>query len=477
MDAEGVAARGAPVPCATTGRKAGAPQRGPITNPSSAPPAAPARAPPPVPRPQPRGSEAEPRAGSRGRAGPGRDAAGARVQEAGGAGAPRPEPAPRGHLPRRCGDRAAAAPPGDSAASDPVPGLRSRRRSSAPAPPPAPASAPGPAHAPRAARSLGSAAPGPPCAPWPRPAPGPPRGRPAPRRPASRPLPYKAGRRGPRGHTARRGGAAPVLPPPAGPRAPGDGEGRVIASRLGRSGASLSAETLWVRAGAGAVGLGPHGAGAEGGEWERPASAAGRRERAVSAPARSGRAPGRRACWAALAGGWGRGATLPAGGDRSSCLPGPWLPVSKRRPQRLFHCSRPSRDTCCPPPPGGELAGTPAALTAVLSRGSGAGVMEVPVLECSDPVCRGLPVGPPGPCPVEKSPGCRDAQPPGEEWLSSRFQLSLPCDWPRSHPRPFLPSRLPSHPLPRLHTHFTHTPCPPGPVLCPDCKALHPNLT
>lgn len=339
------------VPCATTGRKAGAPQRGPITNPSSASPAAPARAPPPVPRPAAAGVRAPSRApAAGGRAGPrGRDAAGARVQEAGGAGAPRPEPAPRGHLPRRCGDRSGSA----SATRPRATRCPACARAAAPRAGPAPGPPlPRPARpTPRAPRAHWEARPRPapraPAAP-----PGPPRGRPAPRgRPPGLCLTRRVGA-GP-GATRLGGRGPPLLVLPAPPPAPGRREtegradrppgwaGRVRASPRRRCGSAL---------GAGAAGLGPHGAGAEGGEWERPASAAGRRERAVSAPARSGRALGAARSRAALAvGGWGRGATLlrlEAIGLLARL--GPGLPVSKRRPQRLFHCLRPSRDTCCP---------------------------------------------------------------------------------------------------------------------------------
>lgn len=128
-------------------------------------------------------------------------------------------------------------------------------------------------------------------------------------------------------------------------------------------------------------------------------------------------------------------------------------------------------------PPGGELAGTPAALDSSAQQrfwGWGDGSASA---ECSDPVCRGLPVGPPGPPPVEEAaPGCRDAQPPGEEWLSSRFQLHCLVTGRGATPGPSSPPGCQATPLPRLHTHFTHTPRPPGPVLCPDCKAPAPQL-
>lgn len=314
------------VPCATTGRKAGAPQRGPITNPSSASPAAPARAPPPVPRPAAAGVRAPSRApaagGARGASGKGRG------RRAGAGGRRSRRPAPRASAPRPLTSemrRPQRQRLRDSAASDPVPGLRSRRRSPRRPRPRPPASAPGPAHAPRAARSLGSAAPARPARPG-RPA------RPAPRppgapRPASRPLPYKAGRRGPRGHTARRAGAAPPGPPgpPAGPRAPGDGGARGPPSRLGRSGASLSAETLWVRAGGRRCGLGTPRSGCRGrgvgAPCERRGTAGARGER----PGAVGPGTGRRAQLGRPGGGGvGAGCNLtPAGGDRSSCPPGP----------------------------------------------------------------------------------------------------------------------------------------------------------
>lgn len=207
--------------CATTGRKAGAPQRGPITNPSSASPAAPARAPPPVPRPAAAGVRAPSRApaagGARGLGEGTRPARGCRRPE---------EPAPR--APSR---RPAATYLGDAATAAAAPPRLGRERPGArpalaprlpaPAPPPAPRfrARPGPRPARRAL--IGKRGPGPPRAPRP-PRPAPP-GAP---RPASRPLPYKAGRRGPRGHTARRAGAAPPGPPGPPPRPPGAGRRR-----------------------------------------------------------------------------------------------------------------------------------------------------------------------------------------------------------------------------------------------------------
>lgn len=387
MDAEGEgAARGALCPLRHDGQKGrGAPARADykpalcIAGRSSPRPAA---------RPQTRsrgGPSAEPGAGSWGARGLGegtRPARGCRWPE---------EQAPR--APRQ---RPAATYLGDAATAAAAPPRLGRERPGArpalapplpePAPPPArarprpPASAPGPAHALRAARSLGSAAPARPARPG-RPA------RPCPRppgapRPAS-PGPCLTRRVGAGPGATRLGGRGRrllVLPAPGHRETEGRADrpagwaGRVRASPRRRCGSAL---------GAGAAGLGPHGAGAEGGEWERPASAGGRRERAASASARSGPGPGRRAqLGRAGGGGVGAGCNLtPAGGDRSSCPPGPRaarvkaqtseaLPLSPSFSGHLLPSHLQAVSPRAPPLPW----------TAVLSRGSGAGVTEVLVL-------------------------------------------------------------------------------------------------
>lgn len=174
---------------------------------------------------------------------------------------------------------------------------------------------------------------------------------------------------------ASTGGAAPSLDPPAPPaqapgrkpRSPSGGGGRCRASPRGDAVGAL---------GASAAG-GPTGR-CRGRGVGAPCERRGTAGRAVKRPTRSGRALG--AAQLGPPGGGGAGCNLaPAGGDRSSCPLQGWAArVKSAEPSEALPLSPSFSGTTCFPllPPGGELAGTPAALTAVLSRGSGAGVME-----------------------------------------------------------------------------------------------------